>query len=65
MQKIVEMVYKIIKNYMLTAAMDTGNPQFVAQLNTAFAAVEDAWKVINTPAAPVVPPVNPPEVPKS
>ena len=46
MKPLIEFIYKLAKGYMLQKATDTGNPQFVAQLNTAFVSVEAAWKNI-------------------
>lgn len=47
MKGLIELVYDVVKSLMLGKAVKTGNKQFVDQLNTAFVAVEDAWKKVN------------------
>lgn len=51
MKTVIEMAYKVVKNYMSKEAEKTGNAEFVAKLNAGFKAVEDAWKIITTPKA--------------
>ena len=51
MKAIIETVYKIVKQYMLSKAQDTGNQQFVNQLNVAFANIENVWSAVNAAIA--------------
>jgi hypothetical protein len=52
MKAIVEAIYGFAKKYMLDKAKETGNQQFVDQLNAAFTSIENVWKLINTKTPP-------------
>jgi len=46
MIKLVEALYGLVKNRVMAEAVKTGNAQFVAQLNTACTALENAWVAV-------------------
>jgi hypothetical protein len=48
MLKLIEAIYGIAKNFATAEALKTGNAQFVAQLNSAFVALESAWAAVLT-----------------
>lgn len=42
-----EFVYRIVKNYVMNKANDTGNQEFIGKCLTNFKNIEDVWEAIN------------------
>lgn len=47
MKKIVEILYGVVKSYVMKQAQDTGNTEFINKCISAFKTIEEVWVAIN------------------